>query len=137
MFTFLKDSQASLHVDTTYKEPLFSGSSNKLTNIDTSFFKKDLSTPGGDDSYPSTLLSAYDLSSSGSNATPISATNISSRSALVQRKDVDQLEEEASLEVWPSQERNHNTGHLRRGCRRIRSQVSIEKRKKNFCIKDN
>ncbi|KOG96177.1 putative mitogen-activated protein kinase kinase MKK2 [Saccharomyces eubayanus] len=86
---------SSLHVDTTYQEPLLSGSSNKLADIDTSFFRRDLSTPGGDDSYPSTLLSAYDLSSSGSNATPISATNITSCSSLVQGKDVDQLEEEA------------------------------------------
>ena len=56
---------------------------------------KDYGVTDGEESYPSTLLSAYDLSSSGSNTTPISATNMSSCSTLIQGKDVDQLEEEA------------------------------------------
>ena len=87
---------SNLHVDTTYKEPL-SGDllSTKPSNIDTNFMRKDLGTPGGEDSYPSTLLSAYDLSSSGSNSTPLSANNMISCSALIQGKDVDRLDEEA------------------------------------------
>ncbi|CAI6792853.1 AIF_HP2_G0051780.mRNA.1.CDS.1 [Saccharomyces cerevisiae] len=91
----LSERFSNLHVDITYKELLSSAPiSTKLSNIDTTFIKKDLDTPEGEDSYPSTLLSAYDFSSSGSNSAPLSANNIISCSNLIQGKDVDQLEEE-------------------------------------------
>ncbi|CAI4805325.1 AAC_HP2_G0053000.mRNA.1.CDS.1 [Saccharomyces cerevisiae] len=92
----LSERFSNLHVDITYKELLSSAPiSTKLSNIDTTFIKKDLDTPEGEDSYPSTLLSAYDFSSSGSNSAPLSANNIISCSNLIQGTDVDQLEEEA------------------------------------------